>query len=66
MPPELIIDGKMSKAVDVYACGVILWELCVPHAQSSVLGSHTCMVAKSYALGMQFKCQQQYVCTTHM
>ena len=28
MPPELIVDGKMSKAVDVYAYGVILWELC--------------------------------------
>ena len=30
MPPELIIDGKMSKSADVYAFGVLLWELCAP------------------------------------
>ena len=30
MPPELITEGKMSKAVDVYGFGVLLWELCVP------------------------------------
>ena len=29
MPPELITEGKMSKAVDVYGFGVLLWELCV-------------------------------------
>jgi len=27
MPPELLLDGKMSKAGDVYAYGVILWEM---------------------------------------
>ena len=30
MPPELIIEGKMSKAVDRYSFGVVLWELCAP------------------------------------
>ena len=27
MPPELINEGKMSKAVDVYGFGVLLWEV---------------------------------------
>uniref|UniRef100_A0A1D2ABN9 Protein kinase domain-containing protein n=2 Tax=Auxenochlorella protothecoides TaxID=3075 RepID=A0A1D2ABN9_AUXPR len=27
MPPELIIDGLLTKAGDVYAFGVVLWEL---------------------------------------
>ncbi len=27
MPPELISEGKMSKAVDVYGFGVLLWEV---------------------------------------
>lgn len=26
-PPELIIDGLLTKAGDVYAFGVVLWEL---------------------------------------
>lgn len=29
MPPELLAEGLMSKAVDVYAYGVLLWELFV-------------------------------------
>ena len=28
MPPELLTEGKLSKAVDVYAFGVVLWEMC--------------------------------------
>jgi serine/threonine protein kinase len=27
MPPELLLEGKMTKAGDVYAYGVILWEM---------------------------------------
>eukprot|EP00878_Enallax_costatus_P010057 GHUV01010498.1.p1 GENE.GHUV01010498.1~~GHUV01010498.1.p1 ORF type:complete len:719 (+),score=216.73 GHUV01010498.1:179-2335(+) len=27
MPPELLMDGKMSKAVDVWSFGVVLWEM---------------------------------------
>jgi len=27
MPPELLTDGLLSKAADVYAFGVLLWEL---------------------------------------
>lgn len=39
MPPELISDGTVSKAIDVYAFGVILWEMCAaadlfPHVQT--------------------------------
>lgn len=25
MPPELLLDGKMTKACDVYAYGVLVW-----------------------------------------
>jgi len=28
MPPELLSEGQMSKAADVYAMGVMLWEVC--------------------------------------
>ena len=28
MPPELLTTGRLSKAVDVYAFGVLLWEMC--------------------------------------
>ncbi len=27
IPPELMADGVASKAVDVYALGVLMWEL---------------------------------------
>lgn len=27
MPPELLLDGKLSKSADVYAYGVLLFEL---------------------------------------
>jgi len=27
MPPELLREGQASKAVDVYAFGVLLWEM---------------------------------------
>jgi len=27
MPPELLMEGKLSKAADVYAFGVLLWEM---------------------------------------
>lgn len=30
MPPELLSNGLLFKAVDMYAFGVIMWELCVP------------------------------------
>ena len=33
MPPELLREGKMSKAADVYAMGVLMWELCAPAAR---------------------------------
>ena len=29
MPPELLRDGQLSKAADVYAFGVLLWEMYV-------------------------------------
>ena len=28
MPPELLSEGQMSKAADVYAMGVMMWEVC--------------------------------------
>lgn len=28
MPPELLLEGKLSKSADVYAYGVLLFELC--------------------------------------
>ena len=37
MPPELLTEGKMSKAADVYAMGVLLWELCAPHISCPLL-----------------------------
>lgn len=27
MPPELLTEGKLSKAADVYAFGVLMWEM---------------------------------------
>lgn len=27
MPPELLMDGKLTKSADVYAFGVLLWEM---------------------------------------
>ena len=27
MPPELLMEGKLTKSADVYAFGVLLWEL---------------------------------------
>ena len=27
MPPELLSEGQMSKAADVYAMGVLMWEV---------------------------------------
>ena len=44
MPPELLMEGKLTKSADVYAFGVLLWELytgqamprpgCMLHAQA--------------------------------
>ena len=28
MPPELLTTGRLSKSVDVFAFGVLLWEMC--------------------------------------
>ena len=28
MPPELLTTGRLSKSVDTYAFGVLLWEMC--------------------------------------
>lgn len=27
MPPELLTKGKLSKAADVYAFGILVWEM---------------------------------------
>ena len=27
MPPELLMEGKLTKSADVYAFGVLLWEM---------------------------------------
>jgi hypothetical protein len=38
MPPELLLNGHMSKAVDVFSFGVIVWEMycgCRPYAGMS-------------------------------
>ena len=36
MPPELLSEGQMSKAADVYAMGVLLWEVCWLHRFSEL------------------------------
>jgi serine/threonine protein kinase len=28
MAPEMISDGEVSQAIDVYAFGIVLWEMC--------------------------------------
>lgn len=54
MPPELLCEGKMSKAVDVWSFGVVLWEMFVgrpPYAglsHSQVL--HTIGTGKSLSM----------------
>ena len=49
MPPEPIIEGKMSKSVDVYGFGVLLWEMCAftskfPHHSVSLRMSERSIV----------------------
>lgn len=29
MPPELLMEGKLTKAADVFAFGVLLWSMCM-------------------------------------
>ena len=39
MPPELLSEGQMSKAADVYAMGVLLWEVQLHTRMSTVICS---------------------------
>ncbi len=36
MPPELLAEGRLSKAADVYAFGVLLWELVTGMTSSAI------------------------------
>ena len=40
MPPELLMDGRLSRATDVYSFGVILWELYTARRAFAGLMSH--------------------------
>lgn len=42
MPPELLADGDLSKGTDVYAFGVIMWE--VYHGKRAWAGMHPMQV----------------------
>ena len=37
MPPELLMDGKLTKSADVYAFGVLLWEMYTGRVDSILL-----------------------------
>ncbi|KAK9826029.1 hypothetical protein WJX74_006733 [Apatococcus lobatus] len=40
MPPELLMDGRLSRATDVYSFGVILWEIYTARRAFAGLMSH--------------------------
>ena len=40
MPPELLMDGRLSRATDIYSFGVILWEIYTARRAFAGLMSH--------------------------
>lgn len=48
MPPELLLSGQMSRAVDVYSWGVVVWEMYQGHRPYAGL-SHSQVL---HAVGM--------------
>jgi hypothetical protein len=51
MPPELLSEGQMSKAADVYAVGVLLWEVRTPSsARALCAGGSPCVRAWDAAM----------------
>lgn len=40
MPPELLMDGRLSRATDTYSFGVMLWEIYTARRAFAGLMSH--------------------------
>lgn len=40
MPPELLMDGRLSRATDIYSFGVMLWEIYTARRAFAGLMSH--------------------------
>jgi len=43
MSPEVLLEGRVSKAADVYAFGITMWELFTAgHAYKGAVSLHHC------------------------
>ena len=54
MPPELLMEGKLTKSADVYAFGVLLWEMYTGEARQ--LLHHQFFPASSLRLLTRYAC----------
>ena len=52
MPPELLTTGRLSKSVDVYAFGVLLWEMCTGKRPWAGMMQMQVRLASCYSLSL--------------